>query len=249
MITAFINQKGGVGKTASVLQIGGILAAPGKKVLLVDADPQSSLSIDFGIESPDPGLDDVILDGKPIADIIRPVRDNLDIAPTSIHLARAELDLQSAFNREYRMKDALSAASEQYDHILIDCPPSLGLMAVNSLAASDDIVIVMSCDYQALMSVELLYESIITLKAQINPDLSIRGLIRTRYDGRTNHSESVAQKVDELYRDYFHIFDTIIRERTAIKDATAAHQLIIEYPQGRAAAKEYTKLTKEIFDE
>ncbi|MEM7125702.1 MAG: ParA family protein [Chloroflexota bacterium] len=248
MITAFINQKGGVGKTATVLHMGGILAELGKRVLLIDADPQSSLSIDFGIESPDPGLDDVIMDGRAMADIIRPVRNNLDLTPTSIHLARAELELQSAFNREYRMRDALSPLRSSYDHILIDCPPSLGLMAVNSLAASDDIVIVMSCDYQALMSVELLYQSVVSLKAQINPELAIRGLIRTRYDGRTNHSESVAQKVVELYADYFPIFQTIIRERTAIKDATAAHQLITEYPQGRAAAKEFTQLTKEVFN-
>ncbi|MEM7132108.1 MAG: AAA family ATPase [Chloroflexota bacterium] len=249
MITAFINQKGGVGKTATVLQAGGILAASGKRVLLVDADPQASLSIDFGIESPDPGLDDVILDGRSVNDIIHQVRDNLDLAPTSIHLARAELELQSAFNREYRMKDALTPLRDKYDHVLIDCPPSLGLMAVNSLAVSDDIAIVMSCDYQALMSVGLLYESVVALKAQINSDLSIRGLIRTRYDGRTNHSESVAQKVVELYADYFHIFDTIIGERTVIKDATAAHQLIIEYQRGSDAAKDYIKLTKEVFGE
>jgi chromosome partitioning protein len=249
MITAFINQKGGVGKTASALNMAGILAAKGKKILLVDADPQSSLSVDFGVEAPDPGLDDVVMDGLPIAKIIRPVRNNLDLAPTSIHLARAELELQSAFNREYRLKKALETVRHQYDHILIDCPPSLGLIAVNNLAATDRILIVMSCDYQALMSVQLLYESVVALKAQINPQLSILGLVRTRYDGRTNHSEAVSQKVEELYADYFRVFKTIIRERTAIKDATAAHQLITEYQPGGEAAKEYVKMTEEVFGE
>lgn len=247
MITACINQKGGTGKTATALNVGGILAAKGQRVLLVDADPQSSLSVNFGIERPDPGMDDVIMQGIPITEIVRTVRDNLDIAPTSIHLARAELELQSAFNREYRMKNALAAVRDQYDHILIDCPPSLGLMAINSLAAADQILIVMSCDYQALMSVELLYETVVSLKSQINPQLTILGLARTRYDGRTKHSTAVADKIQELYEGYFRIFETIIHERTAIKDAAAMHQLVTEYQSSSEAAKEYRQLTEEVF--
>jgi chromosome partitioning protein len=249
MIIAFINQKGGTGKTATSLNMGGIMAAKGKKVLLVDTDPQSSLSINFGIERPDPGMDDVIMDGLPITDIIRPVRENLDLAPTSIYLARAELELQSGFNREYRLRNALEKVRDRYDYILIDCPPSLGLMAINSLAAADSIFIVMSCDYQALMSVELLYQSVVSLKTQVNPHLSILGLVRTRYDGRTNHSESVAQKVVELYEEYFRIFNTIIRERIAIKDAAASNQLVTEYQSNGEAAKEYIQLTEEVFGE
>lgn len=249
MITAFINQKGGTGKTATTLNMGGILAAHGKRVLLVDADPQSSLSINFGVERPDPGLDDVVMDGRPIAEIIRPVREKLDLAPTSIYLARAELELQSGFNREYRLRNALEKVRDRYDHIFIDCPPSLGLMSINSLAAADRLLIVMSCDYQALMSVELLYQSVVSLKTQVNPKLTILGLVRTRYDGRTNHAEAVSRKVEELYEEYFRIFDTIIRERIAVKDAAAAHQLVTEYQSGGDAAKEYRQLTEEVFGE
>jgi chromosome partitioning protein len=192
-------------------------------------------------------MEDVIMEGKPIAEVVVPVRENLDLAPTTIQLARVELGLLSELNREYRLRNALQAVKDDYDTILIDCPPSLAMMTVNCLAAAQSALIVMSCDFQSLMSVQLLYESIVTLRRQINPTLGILGLARTRYDGRTNHSEAVSVKADELFSPYFHIFSTLIRERTAIRDAAAARQLVIEYqPKGDAAA-EYKKLAEEIW--
>jgi chromosome partitioning protein len=244
VIYAVVNQKGGTGKTATALNVGGILAARGHRVLLVDADPQASLSVCLDVDAG--GMSEVIMEGSPLADILVPVRPNLDLAPATIQLARAELGLLSELNREYRLKTALRAIKDNYSHILIDCPPSLAMMTVNCLAAADRVLIVMSCDFQALMSVQLLYDSILTMRKQINPELSILGLARTRYDGRTNHSQTVAEKTEELFQDYFPVFKTIIRERTAIKDAAAARQLIIEYqPRGEAAA-EYTELVEEI---
>jgi len=189
MIIAVVNQKGGTGKTATAFNVGGILARKGKRVLLLDADPQSSLSICFNVN--EGGLEDVIMAGRPITEIITSVRDNLDLAPTTIQLARVELGLLSELNREYRLRNALATVKGNYDYILIDCPPSLAMMTVNGLAAAETALIVMSCDFQALMSVQLLYESILTMRKHINPSLTIFGLVRTRYDGRTNHSEAV----------------------------------------------------------
>lgn len=244
MILAVVNQKGGTGKTATTFNAGGLLAVQGKRVLCVDADPQASLSVCFDVNSA--GLEDVIMEGKPIEDVIVNVRENLDLVPTSIQLARVELGLLSELNREYRLRNALAGVRDRYDFILIDCPPSLAMMSVNCLAAADQVLIVMSCDFQALMSVQLLYDSIHTMRRQINPKLGILGLVRTRYDGRTNHSAAVSEKAAELFRDYFPIFETIIRERTALKDAPAARQLIHEYqPRGEATA-EYTALVNEI---
>lgn len=246
MILAVINQKGGTGKTATTLSVGGILAARGKRVLLVDADPQGSLSVCLAVNQD--GMEDVVLRQRPIGEIIVPVREKLFLAPATIQLARAELGLVSELSREYRLKLALAAVRDDYDYILIDCPPSLSMMTVNCLAAAEQALIVMSCDFQALMSVQLLYDTILTMRQMLNPTLSILGLVRTRYDGRTSHSTAVAQKTAELFSGYFPIFETIIRERSAIKDAAAARQLIIEYqPKGEAAA-EYRALVKEVFD-
>jgi chromosome partitioning protein len=244
MILAIMNQKGGTGKTATTFHLGGILAQMGKRVLLVDADPQGSLSVCFNVDKG--GLEDVVMEGRPLAEVIVPVRARLDLAPTTIQLARVELGLLSELNREYRLRQALQSVQADYDFVLIDCPPSLAMMTVNCLAAAQKILVIMSCDFQALMSVQLLYESIFTMRRQINPVLTILGLVRTRYDGRTNHSEVVSAKAVELFSSYFPIFNTIIRERTAIKDAAAARQLITEFQPKGDAAGEYQALAEEL---
>ena len=234
MVIANMNQKGGTGKTATTVNIGGILANDGKRVLLVDADPQGSMSVCLNVSTG--GMSDVIMEGEPITNIITNVCERLDLAPTSIQLAGVDLGLLDAHNREYRLRDALAPVKTNYDYILIDSPPSLAMMTVNCLAACDQVLIVMSCDFQALMSVQLLYQSILTMKQRYNQSLGIMGLVRTRYDGRTSHAKSVSDKAADLYSDYFPVFETIVRERTAIKDAAAARQLIIEYqPNGDAA--------------
>ena len=245
MNIAVVNQKGGTGKTATAFNVGGILASMGKRVLLVDADPQSSLSICFDVDSG--GIEDVITERRPIEEVITPVREDLDLAPTTIQLARVELGLLSELNREYRLRNALQPIKDKYDFILIDCPPSLAMMTVNCLAAAEQVLIVMSCDFQALMSVQLLYESIVTIRRQVNTTLGILGLIRTRYDGRTTHSKAVSSKAAEMFSEYFPVLNTVIRERTAIKDAAAARQFVTEYQPRGEAAKEYTVLTEEIW--
>lgn len=153
----------------------------------------------------------------------------------------------ASFNRESRLRDALAGVKGDYDHILIDCSPSLGLLTINALAASDAVAIVMSTDVLDLEGAKLLYESLQALKRQINQQLAILGLIRTRFDARTTHSSLVAKKAAGLLGHHIHVFETIINERTAIKDAAATNQLIYEYTSSRPAVTDYTKLSEELY--
>ena len=244
MIVAFANQKGGVAKTTTAVNVAGMLAQQGRRVLLVDSDPQGSASIYLDVRTG--GMDEVMLSQRSLAEIIVEVRPRLFLAPASIQLASVELALMAGFNREYRLRDALVNARSQYDDILIDCPPSLGLLTINSLAASDAVAVVMSCDLLAFEGVKLLYESLQVLKGQINPTLKLLGLIRTRHDGRTTHSALIASKAAELLSPHMRIFQTIVAERTAHKDAAATHQLTAEYAPGSAAANDYAGLSEEI---
>lgn len=244
MIVAFANQKGGVAKTTTTVNVGAYLAMKGRRVLLVDADPQASLSV--YLDKRQGGMDAVIEGHTGIADIAVKIDTNLTLAPSSIYLASTELSLMGGFNREYRLRSALSIVADSYDHILIDCPPSLGILTVNALAAAQTVGIVMSTDVLAFEGVRLLYDSLQALKKQINPSLSILGLIRTRYDGRTIHASILSTRAAELLREHLRIFDTVINERVALKDAAAAHQSIYDYAPNSQAANEYGKLSQEI---
>lgn len=244
MIISLTNQKGGSARSTTAFNVGAILAAQGHKTLLVDLDPQGTLSSFYGVDSG--GMDGVILDMEPIAGILAPVRPNLDIAPTTIHLASAEFKLPTLFNREYRLKMALEKIKSQYEFILIDNQPSLGLLFVNSLAAADAVLIVMATDYASLLGVRLLYESIQSIRAQVNPSLKIMGLVRTRYDGRTSHARQVSEKAVEMFTPYFPILDTVISERTAVRDSSLYHQPITEFEPTNQAAIDYTNLATEI---
>jgi chromosome partitioning protein len=242
MIVAFANQKGGVAKTTTAVNVAGHIAQQGHKVLLVDADPQGSLSVYLDVRNG--GMDEV-MSGRAMGEIVVEVRPNLFLAPASIQLASTELQLMAGFNREYRLRDALANVAG-YDHIFIDCPPSLGLLTINALAAANAVAIVMSTDLLAFEGVKLLYESLQVLKGQINPSLQLLGLIRTRYDGRTTHSSLIASKAADLLSPHLHIFQTLINERTAHKDAAATHQLIYEYAPGSPAANDYSQLSEEV---
>lgn len=244
MIVAFANQKGGVAKTTTTLNIGGYLAKRKRRVLLIDADPQGSLSVYMGINTG--GMDEV-MEGRSMADIVETVREGLDLAPASIQLATAELHLMAGFNREYRLRNALVAIKDKYDDILIDCPPSLGLLTINALAAAEAVAIVMSCDVLAFEGVKLLYESLRATTRQINPNLAILGLIRTRFDARTTHSSMIASKAAELLGPHMRVFETLISERTALRDSAAAKQLIYEYAPNSPAAMEYSRLGEEVY--
>ena len=224
MIISLCNQKGGSARSTTAFNLGAILASQGIKTLCIDFDPQGTLSSFWGIESG--GMDEVILEGKSISEITVQPRKNLHIAPADIHLANAEFRLPSMLNREYRLRDALQNLHDEYQVVLIDNQPSLGLLFVNSLAACDQILIVMACDYASLLGVKLLYDSILDVRTQVNPSLEILGLARTRFDGRTLHAKLVSQKAEEMFGDHLSVLNSIINERTAVRDASIANQPI-----------------------
>lgn len=243
---AFFNLKGGVGKTSLTMNMGGLLAHEGKRVLLVDCDPQSSLSINFGIDEPSAAMDDVILNVSPIDGVIVPTKTpNLWIAPGHINLAQADMNM-TGYRKEYRLADALATLTG-YDYILVDCPPTLGVLSVNCLVAADRVVIPSSCDYQSLRSVRLCYDTVTDIRTQLNPRLDIAGLAQTRFT-RTNHAHDVRDAVVKTYGDVFKVFDTVISERVAVKDAALAGQFVYQFAPCSFSDSEYRALCQEIFN-
>lgn len=245
---AFANQKGGTGKTTTVINLAGALAELGQKLLVVDADPQGSLSIGLGVDVAgiDQNLYHVMVQGVPIQDIIVSVRDNIDVAPTNIYLSVADLQLAGEIRREDRLKNALKLVKDNYDFVLIDCPPSLGLLTINALSAAEQVIIPMSCDYYAMVGVRLLLDTIARIQTQLNPDLKILGVLPTRYDRRTTHAREVLEEAHSKLGDHIHVFDPPIRETVRFKEASVAAQLITEYSNSHPGAEDYRSLAKEI---
>lgn len=248
---AFANQKGGTAKTTTVANLAGALNEMGKKVLLVDLDPQASLTIGFGVDvsAMPQTVYDVIADDTPMAEILTPIRENVDLAPTNINLSVAELQLVSEMRREDRLKQALAPLQADYDFILIDCPPSLGLLTLNALSAADRVLIPMSCDYYALVGVRLLLDTLRRVQERLNPDLKILGVLPTRYDARTLHSREVLEEVRDKLSGQVHVFDAVIRETVRFKEAPIQGQTITEYMSEHIAAQDIRNFTQEFLHE
>ena len=197
-IIAIINQKGGVGKSTTAINLGAALGEMGKQVLLVDLDPQGNCSSGLGVEKSliQQCIYDVLLNDIPLEEVIIPdIAEGLDIAPATINLAGAEVELVSEMARENRLKDAVGSMRGKYDFILIDCPPSLGLLTVNALVAADKLLIPIQCEFYALEGVTKLLESMKRVKSRLNPTLDIYGILLTMYDSRTTLSKQVVDEV------------------------------------------------------
>jgi chromosome partitioning protein len=248
---AFANQKGGTGKTTTVINLAGALAELGKRALVVDIDPQASLTIGFGIEPPDleRTIYDVMVEGHPIQTIIRQLREHIDIVPTNIYLSVAELKLAGEIRREDRLKNALAKVKNNYDYVLIDCPPSLGLLTINALAAADKVLIPMSCDFYSMVGVRLLLDTIHRIQDQLNPDLKILGILATRFDARTVHAKEVLQDTREKLGSHFKVFDAVIRESVRFKEAPIEGKTITEYSTNHPSAEDYRNFAKEFIYE
>lgn len=246
-IVAIINQKGGVGKSTTAINLGAALGEMGKQVLLVDLDPQGNCSSGLGVEKSllQRCIYDVLLDDVPLEEVIIPdVAEGLDIAPATINLAGAEVELVSEMARENRLKDAVGSMRGKYDFILIDCPPSLGLLTVNALVAADKLLIPIQCEFYALEGVTKLLESMKRVKSRLNPTLDIYGILLTMYDSRTTLSKQV---VDEV-REYFGrlVFSTPIPRTVKLSEAPSFGQPITQYdPKGRGSLS-YIELAKEV---
>lgn len=246
-IIAIINQKGGVGKSTTAINLGAALGEMGKQVLLVDLDPQGNCSSGLGVEKSliQQCIYDVLLNDVPLEEVIIPdIAEGLDIAPATINLAGAEVELVSEMARENRLKDTVGGMRGKYDFILIDCPPSLGLLTVNALVAADKLLIPIQCEFYALEGVTKLLESMKRVKSRLNPTLDIYGILLTMYDSRTTLSKQV---VDEV-REYFGrlVFTTPIPRTVKLSEAPSFGQPITQYdPKGRGALS-YIELAKEV---
>ena len=246
-IVALCNQKGGVGKTTTAISLGAALAGYGRRVLAVDFDPQGALSAGLGVPVHDvPNIYDLMLGTvkDPRDAIQKTTTPNLDVIPANIDLSAAEVHLVNEVAREQILAGVLRKVSDQYDVILIDCQPSLGLLTVNALTASHGVLIPLECEFFALRGVALLVETIDKVKDRLNPRLELDGILATMYDSRTLHSREVLERVVETFKD--RVFETVIGRTVKFPDASVAGAPITTFAPDHPAAEAYRQLAREL---
>lgn len=246
-IIAIVNQKGGVGKTTTAINLSACLAEKGKKVLLIDSDPQGNTTSGLGVEKQKDliGTYDALINETPMAEcIVETKYKKLFLCPSSIELAGAEIELVAASGREYRLKNALHEIESKFDYILIDCPPSLGLITLNSLVAAKSVLVPIQCEYYALEGLSQLMATLRTIKKALNPNIEIEGVLLTMFDGRTNLSIQVADEVKKFFPQK--VYKTIIPRNVRLSEAPSFGEAIITYDKYSKGAQSYTELAEEI---
>lgn len=244
-VISIANQKGGVGKTTTSVNLSAILAKKGKKILLIDADPQGNATSGIGMEKEiEQSTYDLLVSDQPAVDIIQKTEiKNLSICPSNLNLAGAEVQLVSMMSREQRLKEKLKEVKDDYDFIFIDCPPSLGLITLNAFTASDSVLIPVQCEYFALEGLGQLINTIELVKKHLNKDLYIEGALLTMYDIRTNLSNQVVKEVKRYFNN--RVYKTIIPRNVRVSEAPSYGLPITIYDPHSKGSKSYEKLGKE----
>jgi len=246
-IIAVVNQKGGVGKSTTTFNLGVALSRQGKRVLMVDMDPQAALSASAGIPVAQLSatiyhalLDETV---NP-ATIVRSTPSGVDVLPANLDLAAAEVELVSVTLRELVLKDVLAKLSGRYDFILIDCPPNLGLLTMNALAAADQVIIPMECDFLATRGLQQLLRTIEKTQARLNRNLQLAGIVATKFDGRTGHANEILNELRNTFPDK--MFEVVIKNTVRLKEAPAAGLSILDYDPSHEVAEGFRRLAQEV---
>ena len=247
LVTAIVNQKGGVGKTTTTFNLGVGLRKLDRRVLLIDFDPQAALSASAGISIAHltASIYQALLDDSldPVS-LIHETRSGVDVIPATIDLAAAEIELVNMTLRELVLKDVVTKLRPRYDHILIDCPPSLGLLTVNALSAADQVIIPLQCEYLATRGLTLLLKSLTRIQERLNRDLRIAGILPTMFDGRTTHANEVLQELRTNFPGQ--VYDVVIKHTVRLKESPAAGLSILEYDRESDVANAYRQLAMEV---
>jgi chromosome partitioning protein len=241
----FVNQRGGVGKTTSAVNLGAYLAEAGKSTLLVDFDAQANLSSGVGAKPPKPGIYEVLSGAVPVDQAIRKTAvERLDVIPASIDLSGAAVELIEQEERDFFLKKALAPVKKRYDYLLIDCPPSLGVLTLNGMAAADAVLIPMQCEYIAMEGLTLLLQTVKRIQKNLNPSLEIGGIFFTMYDPRTRLAQDVVKQVSAYFKSA--VFTTIIPRNVRLSEAPSYGVPISRYDPQCSGARAYRGLALEL---
>ena len=246
-IYVFANQKGGVGKTTTAVNLGAYLAANGKHVLLIDLDPQANATSSLGIDKSqvEKSIYDTLIGDTPLTDVVQLTkRVHLDLAPSATALSGAEVELVAMPGREKQLRRAVEGVSASYDYLLVDCPPSLGLLTVNALVAAHGVIVPVQCEYLALEGLTRLMQTIRIVRKSLNPRLTVRGMLMTMYDGRTRLSQQVVDEVRRHFPD--RVFNTVVPRSIRLGEAPSYGEPILSYAPSSSGGLAYAQLASEL---